>query len=45
MKNGMSKRIDWIDSLRALAVFFIVLGHCEEKAYIIICIRFMFRYA
>lgn len=27
MKNGMSKRIDWIDSLRALAVFFIVLGH------------------
>lgn len=28
------KRIDWIDSLRAIAIFFVILGHCAPDCYL-----------
>lgn len=27
------KRLDWIDALRALAIFLVILGHCAPNCY------------
>lgn len=42
INNATSRRIEWIDVFKALAIIFVVLGHATGKYNIYIYINFIY---